>query len=161
MDNGLTNFDTAGIVLRGKKSKGGFNGNSKAMGRKPSCQPPSWKARVQARMKELKIRQIDIARGLGVTTRGAVGHYFTGRRHMTAEQLVALAKTLKWSVAQVLGEDSGNGARQKSEPCCVVSLSNTELYELLKIYQPCPEAAKPLIRRAFAAIAKTISAEHQ
>jgi transcriptional regulator with XRE-family HTH domain len=162
--NALTAFDTVSIVLLDKNTGEVFNHENQreSMGRKPPFQSPSWRPRVQARMRELKIRQIDLARGLGVTTRGAIGHYFCGRRHMTAEQLVAMAKVLQWSVAQVLGEENGNGTKFKPpQDCFVMTMSTNDLYELLKIYQPCPDSAKPSVLRAFSVIAKEISAQHK
>ncbi|BBL75984.1 hypothetical protein MishRS11D_30820 [Methylomagnum ishizawai] len=49
-------------------------------------------------MEELGITQEDLVPLLGVKTRGAVGHYLTGRRDPSVAQLKALSKTLKMSL---------------------------------------------------------------
>lgn len=45
-------------------------------------------------MKELSLIQKDLCRPLGVETRGAVGHYFKGRRELTFNQAINLSKVL-------------------------------------------------------------------
>jgi transcriptional regulator with XRE-family HTH domain len=159
VENSIELYDTRGIIS--PVSRGGSTWNLREVmaRKKASFRPPAWRPRVEARMKELKLNQIDLARALGVTTRGAIGHYFCGRRAMTAEQLQALARVLKWSVSQLLGEDT-------DLPCTRleyigVVLSSDELDVVLQIYRPVPDAAKPLIRRAFASLAREISAEHK
>ena len=56
-------------------------------------------------MKELRITQHDLADLVGVKTRGAIGHYLTGRRNPTLEQLEKFAQALEVSVDWLLGED--------------------------------------------------------
>ena len=69
-----------------------------------------WKDRAKARMAELGLRQQDLIPVLGVETRGAVGHYLSGRRAPSTEQLVALAKVLQFNgIADLLGTDQGIG----------------------------------------------------
>lgn len=63
----------------------------------------SWQERAQARMKELGLTQQDLMAALGVSTRGAVGHYMTGRRDLNAEQLVSLAAKLRMSLDELMG----------------------------------------------------------
>lgn len=63
---------------------------------------PPWSVRAQARMRELKLTQNHLIPVFGVTTRGAVGHYFTGRRDPTVEQMIALARTLNMSLDELL-----------------------------------------------------------
>ena len=59
-------------------------------------------------MKELSIIQDDLCQVFGVKTRGAVGHYLTGRRQITPEQLQALADALQCSIEWlVIGKDEG------------------------------------------------------
>lgn len=52
-------------------------------------------------MKELGITQADLMPVLGVTTRGAVGHYLTGRRDLSPDQMAALAKHLGHTVDEL------------------------------------------------------------
>jgi len=81
-----------------------------------------------------------------------------------------MARVLKWSVSQLLGENE----RIEFEPpvpdrACVpepqraphyqdaIVLSRDELDMLLTIYRPIPKERKPMIRRIFAKVAKEIS----
>lgn len=54
-------------------------------------------------MKELGVRQEDLAEPMGVS-RGGVGHYLAGRREPSVPQLRALASKLKWSMEELLGD---------------------------------------------------------
>lgn len=58
---------------------------------------PEWCARAVARMKELGIVQTDLLETFDVTSRGAVGHYLTGRREPSLEQFRRLAAKLKFA----------------------------------------------------------------
>lgn len=53
-------------------------------------------------MRELSIKQADLIRPLGVATRGAVGHYLSGRRDPSPEQLAALAAVLRLSLSDLM-----------------------------------------------------------
>jgi len=57
-----------------------------------------WFDRAKKIMKDKGITQDDLIVYLGVKTRGAVGHYLTGRREPNAEQLAVLAKKLDCSL---------------------------------------------------------------
>ena len=48
------------------------------------------------------LRQKDIASAMGKSTRGAVGHYFTGRSQPTLNQLKSLAKYLGINLAELV-----------------------------------------------------------
>lgn len=54
----------------------------------------TWQNRAKTRMKALGLTQESLAAPLGVKTRGAVGHYFSGRRQLSAEQAIALCRFL-------------------------------------------------------------------
>lgn len=60
----------------------------------PAMSEPIWATRAKKRMRELGLRQIDLLDALGVTSRGAVGNYLSGRRKPSVEQARALAKAL-------------------------------------------------------------------
>ena len=64
----------------------------------------TWIDRAKKEMKRKNLTQQDIAQSMGKTTRGAIGHYFTGRSKPTLEQLENLAKflgvSLSWLVAE-------------------------------------------------------------
>lgn len=61
-----------------------------------------WYDRAKTRLKELKLTQADLITPLGVKTRGAVGHYLSGRREPSQEQLIALTNKLKCSLDWLL-----------------------------------------------------------
>lgn len=61
-----------------------------------------WWERAKRRMRQKKITQDRLKGPLGVKTRGGVGHYLSGRRMPSPEQLVALARELEWTVDQLL-----------------------------------------------------------
>jgi transcriptional regulator with XRE-family HTH domain len=65
---------------------------------------PRWAAIAVGLMKQKKITQEDLKSDFGVTTRGAVGHYMTGRREPTIDQLLKVAKRLGVNVSQLIGE---------------------------------------------------------
>ena len=64
----------------------------------------TWIDRAKKEMKRKNLTQQDIAPSMGKTTRGAIGHYFTGRSKPTLNQLEGLAKylgvSLSWLVAE-------------------------------------------------------------
>ena len=61
-----------------------------------------WIKRAKDIMKQQKKTQEDVAKAMGKTTRGAVGHYFTGRSKPTMEQVQELAKFLKVSFTELV-----------------------------------------------------------
>ena len=62
--------------------------------------PPPWAERATKRMKELDLTQEDLTEVLDVETRGAVGHYFRGRRKLSAQQAGYLAGKLNMSITE-------------------------------------------------------------
>lgn len=68
--------------------------------------PPSWAPLAKQVMKERGLTQNDLCKPLGVTTRSAVGHYFTGRRELSADQATALADTLGLTLDAILRDHS-------------------------------------------------------
>jgi len=65
-----------------------------------------WIKRAKDLMKQQKKTQEDVAKAMGKTTRGAVGHYFTGRSKPTMEQVQELAKFLKVSFTELVDGSS-------------------------------------------------------
>lgn len=61
-----------------------------------------WIKRAKDLMKQQKKTQEDVAKAMGKTTRGAVGHYFTGRSKPTMDQVQELAKFLKVSFTELV-----------------------------------------------------------
>lgn len=55
---------------------------------------PRWVPAVKQRMSELSLIQQDLCECLGVATRGAVGHYFNGRRDLSIAQAESLCALL-------------------------------------------------------------------
>jgi SOS-response transcriptional repressor LexA len=62
----------------------------------------TWYERAKARMEELGLKQRDLIDVFGVETRGAVGHYLSGRRKPKPDQLAALAAKLEWSLDRLM-----------------------------------------------------------
>lgn len=58
----------------------------------------TWRDRARQRMRDLNLTQADLLQPMGVTSRGAIGHYLSGRREPSIEQLSKLAKALNCSV---------------------------------------------------------------
>lgn len=86
-----------------------------------------WTDRAQARMRELGLRQEDLKETLGVKTRGAVGHYFRGRRQLSAQQIAALAGKLRMSIDELFSDVPAKGAEdQKASPSSVIRLTERE-----------------------------------
>lgn len=71
--------------------------------------PPmtTWYERARRIMRDKHITQESLRKPLGVTTRGAVGHYLTGRRDPSPAQMAALAKALGVSMDTLFGLDGG------------------------------------------------------
>lgn len=67
-----------------------------------SANKPEWAVRAERLMKQHGLIQEDLLDAFGVTTRGAVGHYFRGRSQASIEHLEALAKLLDTSTAFLL-----------------------------------------------------------
>lgn len=64
---------------------------------------PSWAIIAARQMKVVGLTQDDLLNSFGVTTRGAIGHYFTGRREPTIKQLQRLAEKIGLSIAELIG----------------------------------------------------------
>src|SRR5690554_2319998 len=69
----------------------------------------TWQDRVRSEMKSKGVTQDDLTKVLGVSTRGAVGHYLSGRSEPSAAQIKALADFLKLNVEWVI---TGKGSRK-------------------------------------------------
>lgn len=61
-----------------------------------------WYEKAKRLMTIKKIRQEDLIEVFGVTTRGAVGHYLTGRRQPDPSQMKALAEKLDCTLDELL-----------------------------------------------------------
>jgi transcriptional regulator with XRE-family HTH domain len=66
-----------------------------------------WYVRAKARMSELGITQEDLLPVFGVTTRGAVGHYLSGRRDPSPSVMVKLADRLGMGLDELLRGSQG------------------------------------------------------
>ncbi|MFT7338140.1 MAG: phage repressor protein C with HTH and peptisase S24 domain [Marinobacter maritimus] len=66
-----------------------------------------WFDRVRTLMRDRKVTQEDLKKPLGVGTRGAVGHYLSGRREPSLDQLESLASYFKTDLGWMIsGEPS-------------------------------------------------------
>lgn len=72
----------------------------------------SWRDEVRKLMKAQGVTQDVLAPILGVTTRGAVGHYLSGRRDMTPEQFYALLKRLGVEAKDVFEPSTADDTRR-------------------------------------------------
>ena len=61
-----------------------------------------WNEKAKRLMKIKKIRQEDLIKVLGVQTRGAVGHYLSGRRQPSPAQMKALADKLGCTLDELM-----------------------------------------------------------
>nr|WP_067285778.1 S24 family peptidase [Marinobacterium profundum] len=61
-------------------------------------------------MKHLDLTQEDLTTPLGVKTRGAVGHYFSGRRQINIDQATALCTALQMSYEELFGAEESRAA---------------------------------------------------
>jgi len=68
----------------------------------------TWIAQAKKIMRDRGITQKDIASAMGKSTRGAVGHYFTGRSQPTLNQLKSLAKYLDIPLAELVDPEGVN-----------------------------------------------------
>jgi len=62
----------------------------------------TWIVQAKKIMRDKGVTQKDIASAMGKSTRGAVGHYFTGRSQPTLNQLKSLAKYLDITLAELV-----------------------------------------------------------
>jgi len=68
----------------------------------------TWIVQAKKLMRDQGITQKDIASAMGKSTRGAVGHYFTGRSQPTLNQLKSLAKYLGTTLAELVDPEGVN-----------------------------------------------------
>lgn len=76
-----------------------------------------WIERARERMAARGLRYDDLSEPLGISTRGGVSHYFSGRRELSAQQAVALAEVLECPLEWLLT------GKQVSQPSTKVSTS--------------------------------------
>ena len=83
------------------------------------------------------LTQNDLTAPLGVSTRGAVGHYLNGRRELSIEQFSALCRVLKTTPDKILGftADDGTQAHQLD----VSELTQKLLHRYRQKAQECTE----------------------
>ncbi len=70
-----------------------------------------WYELIKSLMAQKKLKQDDLIAVFGVTTRGAVGHYMTGRRTPTPEQLKAVANKFEISLDRLMDNIPANSER--------------------------------------------------
>ena len=77
-----------------------------------------WITKAKVLMRQRGITQQDLVPVMGKTTRGAIGHYFTGRSEPSIEQLKSLAKFLGVSITYLIdNEESAAVDKQLLEKC--------------------------------------------
>jgi len=94
----------------------------------------SWISRAKRVMAEKKLTQTDIAPSMGKNTRGAIGHYFTGRSKPTLDQLEGLSKFLGVSLSWLVSDTGENTA-----------IDDDTLEECLKLVEEAEEHAGILL----------------
>lgn len=90
-----------------------------------------WFDRVRALMRERKVTQEDLKEPLGVGTRGAVGHYLSGRREPSLEQLEALAAYLKTDLGWMI---SGEGSKSPYQAYAEYLVGNEVVEDELEFF---------------------------
>lgn len=91
---------------------------------------PEWCSRAVARMEERGLKQTDLMETFGVSTRGAVGHYLSGRREPSIGQFQRLAEKLGFaSMDELFG-----GALPETAPLASVNKVEEPVaaYELVR-----------------------------
>lgn len=90
-------------------------------------------------MRELGLRQEDLITVFGVTTRGAIGHYLSGRRQPSPAQLVALSEhldcSLDWLMKGVNSEPAQNNNGEIEQVAASV-LAAVERLSIILTQQP-------------------------
>ena len=75
-----------------------------------------WSDKVRRLMRAKGVTQAALMPVLGVTTRGAVGHYLSGRRKMTPEQFYALTKRLGVRVDELFEDAASDPGETREAP---------------------------------------------
>lgn len=60
-----------------------------------------WQDRAKAELDKKNLTHDDLITDLGVTTRGAIGHYLSGRRQLDPDQFAALSKKLNLTMDEL------------------------------------------------------------
>lgn len=86
---------------------------------------PGWVSRAKQLMREKRITQADLATALGKSTRGAVGHYFTGRSEPDLEGFRLMANYFDVTLCYLLSGDE-NSLRIHSGKLqnCILEIAN-------------------------------------
>lgn len=71
---------------------------------------PVWADVAIQRLRQLGLTRADLIKPLGVETIGAVSHYFTGRRELSAGQLQSMATLLQLRLDELMGNSGNTGA---------------------------------------------------
>ncbi|TMP84162.1 hypothetical protein CWB73_00400 [Pseudoalteromonas phenolica] len=122
------------------------NISSKAINKNKDMTQPSWLKKVKFLMKEKGVKQQDLMEVFGVSSQGAVSHYFSGRNKTSSEQLNALASFLSVDVEQLedfdkLEEkvDSSLDVEALTEAFQTIArldkLSEKELFDFFSVYE--------------------------
>ena len=87
----------------------------------------NWIRKAKSEMAKKNITQKDVAPIMGKSTRGAVGHYFTGRSKPTLDQLEDLAKYLGVSLSWLVSDNGSNAAvDDQTLELCIELVSEAE-----------------------------------
>ena len=65
---------------------------------------PRWATIAKSLMKSQGLVQEDLKEAFGVNTRGGIGHYLSGRREPSIEQIMRLSKRLGVTTSELVGE---------------------------------------------------------
>jgi len=103
-------------------------------------QMEAWQDRAKAVMKERGITQESLKSVLGVSTRGAVGHYLSGRREPSIQQLTDLANHLRVKL-EWLVRGEGNSPLFELEPPQEVHSEEVVYTESTRASAPPPSVA--------------------
>ena len=102
---------------------------------KRTAKKPAWAVVATRKMKAEKITQDDLVSVFDVKTRGAVGHYFTGRREPSLKQLKNLAEKLGMTIGE-LTDDTSENAIAESNASYNVSSTTAQFVELYSKLSP-------------------------
>lgn len=110
-----------------------------------------WVERARERMSVRGLTYDDLAKPLGIGTRGGVSHYFNGRRQLSAEQAVALAELLECPLEWLLA------GKQVAQPSAKVPTSAKlpSLDEIAQMIQDLPPELYGAVARLISELAAT------
>ncbi|AQS40220.1 Helix-turn-helix protein [Shewanella psychrophila] len=94
---------------------------------------PKWAINAEVLMKRNGIQQGDLLDTFGVTTKGAIGHYFNGRREPSLNGLIKLSELLNINMSQLFEGDTPSTSEKGQLSSAPVITEQQHLTDALKL----------------------------